>query len=70
MHRNIAQLSFSMVKSKRFVLTKHFDGEAKESDLQLVEEDLPPLKDRGNFSVEFAVMFLVTGSLEVLWNSH
>jgi prostaglandin reductase 1 len=40
-----------MVKTKKFILAKHFDGEPKESDLNLVEEDLPPLKDRGNFSV-------------------
>lgn len=35
-----------MVKTKRFILAKHFVGEPKESDLQLVEEDLPALKDR------------------------
>jgi hypothetical protein len=63
MHRNIAQLSFNMVKTKRFILAKHFVGEPKESDLQLVEEDLPALKDRGNFSVECAVIFSVNGTL-------
>lgn len=35
-----------MVKTKKFVLAKHFAGEVKESDLKLVEEDLPALKDR------------------------
>jgi hypothetical protein len=40
-----------MVKTKKFILAKHFVGEPKESDLKLVEEDLPVLKDRGNFSV-------------------
>lgn len=37
-----------MVASKKFVLAKHFDGPPKESDLQLVEEELPPIKDGGN----------------------
>lgn len=35
-----------MVKTKKFILAKHFVGEPKESDLKLVEEDLPALKDR------------------------
>lgn len=34
-----------MVKSKKFVTVKRFDGEPKVCDLSLVEEDLPPLKD-------------------------
>lgn len=40
-----------MVKTKKFILAKHFVDEPKESDLQLVEDDLPALKDRGNVSV-------------------
>jgi hypothetical protein len=44
-----------MVKTKKFILAKHFVGEPKESDLQLVEEDLPALKDRGNYIVVFLV---------------
>jgi hypothetical protein len=47
-----------MVKTKKFILAKHFVGEPKESDLQLIEDDLPALKDRGNFSVECALMVL------------
>ncbi|XP_021912964.1 prostaglandin reductase 1-like isoform X3 [Zootermopsis nevadensis] len=35
-----------MVKTKKFILAKHFVDEPKESDLQLVEDDLPALKDR------------------------
>jgi len=42
-----------MVKKKKYILAKHFVGEPKESDLKLVEEDLPALKDRGNFAVLF-----------------
>lgn len=34
-----------MVKSQNIVIVKHFDGEPKESDFKLVEEELPPLKD-------------------------
>lgn len=35
-----------MVKTKKFILVKHFVGEPKENDFQLVEEDLPALRDR------------------------
>lgn len=36
------------MKAKKWVLVKHFDGEPKESDLQLVDEDLPDeLKENG-----------------------
>ena len=36
------------MKAKKWVLVKHFDGEPKEEDLQLVEEDLPDdLKENG-----------------------
>lgn len=62
-YRNIAQLSVNMVKTKKFILENHFVGEPKESDFQLVEEDLPALKDRGNFSVQYVVIFLVSGTL-------
>ncbi|XP_076278691.1 prostaglandin reductase 1 isoform X2 [Lasioglossum baleicum] len=34
-----------MVKAKKFVLVKHFQGEPKPTDLQLVEEELPPLQN-------------------------
>lgn len=38
-----------MVRAKKYVLAKQFDGFPKRSDLKVVEEDLPPLKDGGNF---------------------
>ncbi|XP_015521661.1 prostaglandin reductase 1-like [Neodiprion virginianus] len=34
-----------MVIAKKYVLAKHFEGEPKRSDLPIVEEELPPLKD-------------------------
>nr|XP_031841678.1 prostaglandin reductase 1-like isoform X2 [Nomia melanderi] len=34
-----------MVKAKKFVLVEYFHGELKATDLQLVEEELPPLKN-------------------------
>lgn len=34
-----------MVKAKKFVFAKHFQGLPKDSDLKLEEEDLPALKD-------------------------
>lgn len=38
---------YTMVLAKKFVLAKHFEGAPKESDLQLIEEELPPIKDGG-----------------------
>ncbi|CAG2062448.1 unnamed protein product [Timema podura] len=35
-----------MTKARKFVLAKRFVGEPKESDLKLVEEELPPLRDK------------------------
>lgn len=42
--RNLA----TMVKTKKFIYAKVFDGEPKETDFKLVEEELPALKDGGN----------------------
>jgi len=39
------------VKAKQYILDKHFNGLPKQSDLKLVEVELPPLKD-GEFLVE------------------
>ena len=36
-----------MVKTKKFILAKHFVGEPKADDLTLVEEELPPLQEGG-----------------------
>lgn len=36
-----------MVKAKKFVLVNYFDGFPKPEDLELVEENLPSLKDGG-----------------------
>ena len=36
-----------MVLAKKFVLSKHFKGEPKSTDLSLVSEELPPVKDGG-----------------------
>ena len=35
--------------NKKFVLASHFQGEPKLSDIQLIEEQLPELKDGGQF---------------------
>jgi prostaglandin reductase 1 len=34
-----------MVKGRRFILKRHFDGHPKADDFDLVEEELPELKD-------------------------
>lgn len=36
-----------MVKAKKYVLAKQFDGFPKQGDLKIVEEELPPLKKDG-----------------------
>ena len=36
-----------MVKTKKWVLRKPFQGLPKREDLEIVEEELPPLKDGG-----------------------
>ena len=41
-----------MVKSKRYVLVKQFDGEPKDSDFEVVEEDLPEELKEGEVLVE------------------
>ncbi|XP_043285871.1 prostaglandin reductase 1-like [Venturia canescens] len=40
-----------MVLARKYVLTKHFEGEPKRSDLTIVDEELPPLQ-HGEFLVE------------------
>ena len=39
--------AMSSVKTRRYVLRSQFCGPAKREDLELVEEELPPLKDGG-----------------------
>ena len=36
-----------MVKCRKWVLRSHFSGLPKKEDLEIVEEELPPLKDGG-----------------------
>ena len=36
-----------MVKARKYVLRSHFSGVPKREDLEIVEEELPPLKDGG-----------------------
>ncbi|KAL4715436.1 hypothetical protein ACJJTC_015339 [Scirpophaga incertulas] len=37
--------SSSKIRGRKYVLTKYFDGEPKKSDFNIVEEELPELKD-------------------------
>lgn len=39
-----------MVKAKKFTLAKHFEGEPKQGNFKLVDEDLAELKEDGNTS--------------------
>lgn len=36
-----------MVKTRYFLITNRFEGEPKETDFKLIEEELPDLKDGG-----------------------
>ena len=35
------------MKARKWILKSHFSGLPKREDLEIVEEDLPPLKDGG-----------------------
>lgn len=37
--------SFKMVTARKYILVKRFQGAPKSTDLQIVEEELPALKD-------------------------
>lgn len=51
---SIINRSFSnMVKAKKFIYAKRFDGEPKLSDFELIEEELPSLKDGGKIFYTF-----------------
>ena len=40
------------MKCRKWVLRSHFSGLPKREDLEIVEEELPPLKDGGRFSID------------------
>lgn len=40
-----------MVKAKKFIYAKRFDGFPKITDFRLEEEELPELKDGGQFRI-------------------
>jgi prostaglandin reductase 1 len=35
------------MKGRKWILAKHFDGFPKDSDVEIVEEELPTLKEGG-----------------------
>ncbi|XP_011690438.1 PREDICTED: prostaglandin reductase 1-like isoform X2 [Wasmannia auropunctata] len=49
--RKFSTQSREMVKARKYVVVNHFVGEAKSTDLKLVEEELPPLQN-GEYLVE------------------
>ena len=44
-HFNTLGKLVKMVKGRRFILKRHFDGHPKADDFDLVEEELPELKE-------------------------
>lgn len=50
-NRNFHLSSAIMVKAKKFVYVKRFEGEPKLTDFELVEEDLPALQNGGKFGL-------------------
>lgn len=45
--RLITNVSAKMVKARKWVLRSHFVGQPKREDLEIVEEELPPVEDGG-----------------------
>ena len=46
-HQKGNQQRKTKMKAKKWVLVKAFDGEPKDSDIELQEEELQPLKENG-----------------------
>ena len=46
-----------MIKAKKFILTKHFDGAPKVTNFKLVEELLPELKENGKSQLIVAIKY-------------
>lgn len=40
------------IRAQKYILTKYFVGEPKKSDFEIVEEELPELKDGGQYIIE------------------
>lgn len=49
--KSVRQLN-KMVVAKKYIIDKYFDGPPKETDLKMVEETLPPIKQGGTFKFE------------------
>lgn len=56
--------TLNMVKAKKFILKKYFDGFPTLDDLKLVEEELPPLQDTGT---QYIHLFLCFVSVHILY---
>ena len=58
-----------MVKAKKYILAKQFDGEPKASDIKLEEEELPPLKENGKYIISIKISKAYKLG-ETFWSSH
>ena len=57
-----------MVKCRKWVLRSHFSGLPKREDLEIVEEELPPLKDgRESKSIDPPLANLKRRSMQSQW---
>ena len=54
-----------MVKARRWVLRSHFVGQPKREDLEIVEEELPPIKDGGQRVLVHDVSLLLNRIISV-----
>ena len=45
------------MKSKKWILTKHFEGPVNEEYFKLIEEDLPEITDGGTFPAHSTFIF-------------
>lgn len=49
-----------MLRARKYVIMKHFNGEPKKNDLKLEEEELPPIQDGGKRIIHFYIMKIKT----------
>ena len=56
------------IKCRKWTLKSHFSGLPKREDLEIVEEQLPELKDGGRYTVQMGTLVSVTSMDDkIMW---
>lgn len=58
-----------MVKARKFICTTVFDGEPKQSDFELQNEELPQLNDGGKSLIIFVIFAFITSKWKIMCNT-